>query len=210
MCRYYGIDPHHQLACSLPIADAGRDAGLMGPKGGFLDELVKEVADFTGHACVISSEVLSAYSPAVLRRILSNYDCKIIAYLPRQDLWLNSWAVKISKNGHALDIGPDSIHPACCLADYHESLQCLATAFGRDAALVRPFEKIQFRNGDLISDFMHLLGMELPDDRLPTPSLLNESMHLWVVGAMMRFYDVLRTRWCDTHFLHAYNELPFR
>lgn len=199
-----GMDPHHQLACSLPIADAGRDVGLTGPEAGFLDELIKEMEAFPGHACVISSEVLSAYSPYggpdVLRRILCAYDCKVIAYLRRQDLWLNSWAVEISKNGHTLDIGPDSTHPACCLADYYESLQCWVTAFGRDAVLVRPFEKIQFRNGDLIGDFMHLLGVELPDDRLPVPSSLNESVHPWMTGIMMRFYHVLRDRWIETGY----------
>ena len=65
--------------------------------------------------------------------------------------------------------------------DYFELLNRWAAVFGKENIIVRPYEKQQFKDNDLIADFLNIVGLALTDDfklleknanpRLPTETL---------------------------------------
>ena len=106
-------------------------------------------------------------------------DCKVVAYLRRQDLFEQShWAQKVQEyetctfNEYINGVSRDRL-------DYYTRLNDIAKFMGKDNIIVRVYEKQQWggTQNNLISDFFNTVGLELTDDFVtPEKSVVNISL----------------------------------
>ncbi len=106
-------------------------------------------------------------------------DCKVVAYLRRQDLFEQShWAQKVQEyetcsfKEYINGVSTDRL-------DYYTRLNDIAKFMGKENIIVRVYEKQQWggTQKNLISDFFHTVGLELTDEFiLPEKSVINISL----------------------------------
>ncbi len=106
-------------------------------------------------------------------------DCKVVAYLRRQDLFEQShWAQKVQEyetcsfKEYINGISTDRL-------DYYTRLNDIAKFMGKENIIVRIYEKQQWDGAQksLISDFFHTVGLELTDEFIaPEKSVVNISL----------------------------------
>lgn len=106
-------------------------------------------------------------------------DCKVIAYLRRQDLFEQShWAQKVQEyetctfNEYINGVSKDRL-------DYYTRLNDIAKFMGKENIIVRVYEKQQWggTQNNLISDFFETIGLELTEDFVPPEkSVVNISL----------------------------------
>lgn len=141
---------------------------------------MKAVAEAAGaaaasgcHDLVLSSEDFSSLQDiAPLAELEGRFDTRVIVYLRRQDLWLESWYNQNIKWPWSLELS--TLSPAGFLdrrdrfhwIDYAATLKRWSAIFGADRLVVRPFEKSQLR-GSLAADFCQICGIDL--EALETP-----------------------------------------
>lgn len=112
---------------------------------------------------ILSSETFSQINDvSAVKTALGDVDTIIICYLRRQDNFIQSYYNQEVKN--AANFKEIMAYQPPTILDYHELLSRWAKVFGRENIMVRPYEKQQFRNQDLITDFLSILGIELSDD----------------------------------------------
>ncbi len=104
-----------------------------------------------------------------IKRQLSEFNVKVVCYLRRQDSWLESWYNQIVKTDVSqysrMTFGEFMAHyKQNGLLDYHATLQPWVENFGKENMLVKPFERKKFLNGDIIADFLSLLGLKVEAD----------------------------------------------
>ncbi|MGN1138595.1 MAG: hypothetical protein ACI4RM_04040 [Ruminococcus sp.] len=116
-----------------------------------------------------------------LKKELDNrgIDCKIIAYLRRQDLYQQShWAQKVQEyetctfTEYINGISKDRL-------DYYTRLNDIAKFMGKENIIVRVYEKQQWggTQKNLISDFFDAVGLDLTEDFIPPEkSIVNISL----------------------------------
>lgn len=86
-------------------------------------------------------------------------DIRIVIYLRRQDLYYTSGYSQAIKGGKDIPFAPEG--EISEQANYYDrNLQVWADVFGSAALIVRPFERRSLKNGDVIDDFMAILGMD--------------------------------------------------
>jgi len=102
----------------------------------------------------------------VLQGLLAKFDVRIICYVRRQDLYIESawkqqakvgalrmpFAMFLERHTQAKFLG--EVH-----ANYHRMLEKWTAAFGRDAIRVRVFDSSEFVGRDLVDDFMDACGI---------------------------------------------------
>jgi hypothetical protein len=111
---------------------------------------------------VISSECfLEWIEPArVAEQILSwGMDVKIIVYVRRQDLWIQSVFNQIVKDRFLRYRGDFADMPQHAQMDYKTILDPWAAAFGREHIIVRVYEPGQLKDDDVVTDFLSLIGI---------------------------------------------------
>lgn len=106
-------------------------------------------------------------------------DCKVIAYLRRQDLFEQShWAQKVQEyetctfNEYINGVSRDRLY-------YYTRLNDIAKFMGKENIIVRVYEKQQWggTQKNLISDFFETVGLELTEEFLPPEkSVVNISL----------------------------------
>ncbi len=138
-----------------------------------IDAFRREIEQAGAQNVIISSENFSIYPDAIefIASLLHPFDVKIIVYLRRQDFFLES-LYKEFINGGWLKLtedvekfffdyeGPYGIIPR----NYNKLIAPWAQAFGTENILVRPFEKRQFFEQDLIRDFFHAVKLPWNND----------------------------------------------
>jgi hypothetical protein len=107
----------------------------------------------------------------LMASLLSGCNTKIIVYLRRADDFLQSVYNQAVKGSEARYTGEfwEYVKPILEIggADYLNVLMPFANAFGKDAIMVRPYEKEQMHNG-IVEDFLNCLGVELsPNITIP-------------------------------------------
>ena len=105
-------------------------------------------------------------------------DMKIIVYLRRQDLLIQSyWAqqVKECMNTSFSDYIVSKKAKYFKL-DYDKRLEEMAAAVGRENIIVRVYEKQQYYGGNIISDFLHLFDLEMTDEFKQSDHVVNASL----------------------------------
>lgn len=137
---------------------------------GSLKELINGSAE---EKIVLSSEffMLNRHGDLLeLKDCFLDYDVKIVLYLRRHDLWFESLynqAVKTTRNppwGKGVQSYLDfQLDRPNISFDYLDIIERWAGAFGEESIFVRPFEKQQFFQNDLISDFLNTIGVSFED-----------------------------------------------
>lgn len=142
-------------------------------------DYLKDKISSTPHDTVLISEEVFWHlleqrrddKPDALRWIkeqLDGYDVRVICYLRRQDAWIESWYNQIVKT----DVDSNSrlgfgefvdVYRRYGMLDYYKSLGYWAEIFGKENITVRPFRRDLFFGGDIVRDFMGLMGVELDD-----------------------------------------------
>ena len=149
---------HNFLASGLKKGNSSR----------FNTFLTKEAT--TSDRILLSSESFSGTEtiPNGMESIKDSFEhIKIIAYLRRQDLWLESVYRQFVKNKRfsltdTFDVWvenylTDSSELYSC--DWIELLTKWSKVFGTENIIVRPYEKTQFLGGNIIEDFLSIINI---------------------------------------------------
>jgi len=132
----------------------------------FLTEMKEEAAHWSANETVVfTGEHMSLLrEPEEFDRlkklldVMGDRPVKIVVYLRRQDLFYLSGYSQRIKNGSTLpwsDLG-ENFDPSTF--NYATMLEGWKSAFGKDSIIVRVFERGQMIGGDLLSDFMSVIG----------------------------------------------------
>jgi hypothetical protein len=123
---------------------------------------------------------------------LGDANAVIICYLRRQDNVLQSlYNQSVKGGGYYKDIG-DFVFPHPL--DYFELLGRWAAVFGKENIVVRPYEKQQFKDNDLISDFLSIVGLELTVDFARLAKNANPRLPLEALEYMRLLNSLLRDK----------------
>lgn len=143
------------------------------PFAEYIAELKNEVAE--NAQCLISTEIFNEiidFSQLELFRTVAK-KVKVIVYLRRQDHFLESGYSYEVKFGNKM-----SFEEYCdqWRLSYRDLCNRYADVFGKENIIVRPYERQQFYGGNIFSDFLNVLGLELTSDyrlprKNPNPSL---------------------------------------
>lgn len=110
-----------------------------------------------------------------------NLDCKIIVYLRRQDLFIESyWAQKVKeKSTLTFEEYISKRKYRKLRLDYCTRLNEIARVMGKENITVRVYEKGQYigKTADLTSDFFEAVGLELTDDFVFPEKINNPSLN---------------------------------
>jgi len=174
--RTYGWINHNQLAYAL--CDRRPTADLV-TVSSHLDSLAT-----TGKTIILSAEVFYMRPPeskypnhinyirekrdAILRthNLLKSFDeVKIVCYVRRQDLWFESIYNQNVKNRKHGGMSFKEFLASMQERHFAEQLDLWAEGFGQQNIIVRPYEKGQLYNGNVVDDFAKILG-RLPVDGL--------------------------------------------
>lgn len=125
--------------------------------------------------------VMENFWENLYQRITSaGHEIKVVVYLRRQDAYVQSyWAqlVKETSKGAFPAYIRNRRYEKCRL-HYDEELDSIAKVVGEDNIIVRVYEKGQYYggNGNLIEDFLHVIGLELTDEYKGTNRIVNGSI----------------------------------
>ncbi|HFU2807143.1 TPA: hypothetical protein ACH5NL_000472, partial [Campylobacter coli] len=107
-------------------------------------------------------------------------DIKIILYLRNQaDLMVSmgSQDIKSFTNSDITSTLPSQCHITSNVFDFKNIIQKYAEVFGKENLIVKLFDKNEFRDGDLLKDFIDAIGLEW-DDNFIIPDNQNETLDL--------------------------------
>jgi hypothetical protein len=166
---------HHPFAFAA-LGMAGHTPADLPP---LFDALTAEIARTGAPRVVLSTECLFKLphrdpdNPLWdhLARVFGHV--RVIVYLRRQDAWVESRHRHSIVSGRLFTLdrlsGPN-------FSDYRRFVDAWAARFGRDNVIVRPYERAQFRGGDIGHDFLATLG--LPPEAVALQSeRRNETFH---------------------------------
>ena len=143
---------------------------------------------------LISSEILfsgiTRSKLVKIRKQFSDFDLKIICYLRRQDRYILSFYTQFLKNRKVLDM--ESYINKKVFRWYHsfylpgynwyKKLKSYSSIFGKENLIVKPFERHQLKDGDIITDFVNILGisrdMLVFPDKMENTSLPPEGLYI--------------------------------
>lgn len=95
----------------------------------------------------------------LLSELNERFNVQVICYLRRQDRFIEAnWQTRV-RNGTDGIFSVNRDYESGC---YYTQLEKFAKLFGRESIIVRPFEKMQLVDGDVLSDFCKLIGLEIP------------------------------------------------
>ena len=106
-------------------------------------------------------------------------ELKVVVYLRRQDEFVFShWAQKVKEaNGRSFeDYVESGAYKKRDELDYIKYLNRIAKRIGKENVIVRVYERQQFEGGDLISDFLKAVGLEMGEEWKLNKSTVNISL----------------------------------
>lgn len=110
-----------------------------------------------------------------------NLDFKVIVYLRRQDLWVQSfWGQKIKKGAEYDFKGYlQNLEEIGYPTNYYKYMNTLSSVFGEKSIIIRVYEKGQYQGEQhtLISDFLNIFGLPLTDEFCIKQTLYNLSLN---------------------------------
>ena len=193
---------HHNLSYEM------RSNPRFRPEVGGLDQLNAEIAASELDKVIISSEDFAGIIEPKVRRFKEAFgeaDLTIVAYLRRQDEFLQSFWAQLVKTGYYTDSFEswlkrrfflyhaelDVIH-----GDYYSVLQPWIEVFGAENVIVRPFERAQMKE-DVFHEFLTLCEVPRPK-RLEVPGIHN-------VSPSNKTLEVIRKIISDIAYLSKYD-----
>ncbi|WP_097012851.1 hypothetical protein [Pseudodesulfovibrio profundus] len=128
------------------------------------DNLLNEIVAQPTPNVLISSEYLSQLTGEDIKELrskLTQFKFKIIAYLRRADSYTESCFQQLVKN-HGANAKSKVVTTAARKSV--EELVALLSHFEEENVIIRPYERQQFVDGTIFSDFMDAVGLELTDE----------------------------------------------
>ncbi len=180
--RYPGIDPHrtgHFLVRQRP-AEGQKISDFK--KG--MNKLQKLFEQYD--SVILSDEGIwkdsirmTRFWPRISKELKDRkIDLKVIVYLRRQDLWVQSfWSqkIKVGKTSLSFQEFLQFLRESSYPMDYCAYMDALSGMFGKEALIIRIMEKEQFRGPEhsLVSDFLDIFGLSLSDGFVEQQELRN-------------------------------------
>ncbi len=169
-----------------------------------LENVVNELLCSDKENILISSE----YFPGVEKKELEDIyipffegkvTVKVIAYIRRQDEYLESWFAQLIKTEqpHA------DIHVLMKtlrnkkLLDHSYMINKWSSLIGENNIIVRPYEKCQFKNGNLIHDFLSIFDIEESNEFLYEEKEANTSLSRDQIVLIKSFYNAGLDKFVD-------------
>lgn len=153
----------------------------------FISDLLK--ADVPN--IILSSEYLFRLDTACIKqmkRLLANVDTRVIVYLRRQDhMTLAVFHQGIKRHGCTENMEQYLESHRTKNFLYQMRIERWAQCFGKENITVRPYEKQQYVGGDIFTDFLHLLGLELTGDFERPARQINTAYRTDAIEAMRLF-----------------------
>lgn len=195
------------LANSLKKANISLDAD------GLYASLAKESTRSRCGKVVISSECFMENIPpetVAARMTQLGSAVRIVVYLRRQDLWLQSLYNEIVRDPSRRYTGTisDMREVRQGIADYYKVLSRWAESFGKENIIVRVLEKEQMPNG-LYRDFVNAIGGEYHEDYwVPDGGVsVNPGFSDVLILALRRLNQIAMKRDMYQRMIAAFNEI---
>lgn len=196
---------------------------LAGGKGPTFDtnttlELWEEIAQLDCEKLLVSSEIFHSRVKGrrgrsffyQLRDLFIDCSVKVVFYIRREDQWLESAYEEWIKTGLKRDGESIDEFALGSQINLAEQVFLFAEIFGTENVIVRPYERAQFRGGNIFLDFLESVGVLPPGGlqfpkRNSNPRLSRDALEFKRIVNM-----VCRTREETErvgHFLRAYSKL---
>ena len=174
------------------LADAHEDIKLNYEDNWVFKAFKKEINENPNKIFIFSSEGFSLRSNReksvkILKEMLKKLgftEIKIIIYLRNQADSMVSVSSQNIKHGHhpeyktpANNNSNNIFFDKNIFFNYKQAVSNYLNTFGKENLIVKLFDKNEFYEGDLIKDFLHILGLKL-DDSFILPPNQNESLDL--------------------------------
>jgi len=175
---------HNRFGASF-YEDQDRTVAIQNLDNKSTKEYVEQIMDLSDDVLISTELIWHKGNDAYKLECLKNkFDIKVILYLRRQDLYLESAYNQEVKCNESRDIElflGDIMESG--LLDYDESTLSKWSRFaGKENLIVRPYEKEQFYGGSIFSDFLYyalninsIEGFQLPSD-YPNPRFSNNAL----------------------------------
>lgn len=130
--------------------------------------LLAEIDESGCDQIIVSSEYfVLCQNPEIIKRFFNDWKISVIVYLRRHDEWVESLYSQGMQSSPVSPVWGDSIEAFVAYIskkqhqefNYWELLQPWAKIFGRADIVVRPYEKEQFRGGNICSDFLSTINI---------------------------------------------------
>ena len=97
-----------------------------------------------------------------IAKLFANFDVSVIVYMRRPDEMLQSWFLQGMKSGTGSRNFSSFLNSPFVAEGMHflPRLEMFERHFGEGSVVVRPYERSQFINGDVIADFCDVLGVD--------------------------------------------------
>ncbi len=166
-------DAHHGLALALNHSPPDGVKHFPVPDlASYVQALKSEISKLNPESVVLSSEFFSLLTAAAqdeakkkLLELFDGFNVKIVTYFRNQVNFLEStYSQEIKNAAMTRSLSFDEYEETYLkrkAIDYYWSANQWAKVFGKDAVIVRPFEKSQLTDGDVISDFASVVGISL-------------------------------------------------
>lgn len=141
-------------------------------------------------------------------------DLKVIVYLRRQDLVLESyWSQQVRETMQiSFQEYVNSDEYGFFKLDYYDRLKSIAMVVGKENIIVRAYEKQQYEGSGntLISDFLKVIGLELDERYESADMVVNSSLHgrYLEIKRILNSMDCFRTKlnWAVKYLKKAQEE----
>ncbi|HSH95986.1 MAG TPA: hypothetical protein VK968_17705, partial [Roseimicrobium sp.] len=156
---------------------------------------ITDVAASSGKKVLLSSEGFQNADPAVVAQYFPPGKTQVIVYVREQaDYVLSSYQQKVHAHNHFLRLDTSFQQS---VVDYDKFLSGWEKAFGREHIVVRAYERKLLKDGDIIADFLELLGL----DQVLDLAFDNEDQNPSIGGQLLEFKRFLNA--CGTDSINA-------
>ena len=190
MVRAVGLESSWEHARAVTPAHGAERTMALARNEGFERDLLAEMDGM--HTLVVSSESLwgrpGIVAPVAAYASRLADEVTLVAYLRRQDLHVASAHGQMVKGGKRGAV-PDLERASVASYLFHDRLCEWRAALPRARFVVRPYERAELVDGDVVADFAHHAGVPLdpaPDDPGPRPKRTNPSLDALAVSFLMR------------------------
>lgn len=166
------IQAQHRLAQSMIVNDENSFRLIKNLKT-YQEEWKTTFKGIDSEKVLISSEYFEGMKDSLIekiRELSQNYHVKVIIYLRRQDEMILSrynQNVKgpVSEKRHFVEFKNESIQKTRGWLNYSRNINRWAKVFGKQNIIIRVYEKEQFYQHNIFSDFLFsVFGLELSDE----------------------------------------------
>lgn len=132
-------------------------------KVNLLNELLcQQLPLFPQNNIILSHESLIYNADKLIERFLPDFHVKVIAYFRRMDHYVESFYGELVSNGsesETIDVHMQNKLQPVYMSRY-AMIKKLENKIGKENIIIRPFERAQLKNKNILEDFLSLIGVE--------------------------------------------------